>query len=52
MQEVLRIFVEAGAPKAILYEAKPHIGTDPTAKAFASMGTCSPWSIWKVSRAL
>ncbi len=28
MQEVLRIFVEAGAPKAILYEAKPHIGTD------------------------
>ncbi len=28
MQEVLRIFVEAGAPEEILYEAKPHIGTD------------------------
>lgn len=28
MREVLRIFVEAGAPEAILYEAKPHIGTD------------------------
>ncbi len=28
MREVLRIFVEAGAPKKILYEAKPHLGTD------------------------
>lgn len=28
MREVLRIFVESGAPKEILYEAKPHIGTD------------------------
>ncbi len=28
MREVLRIFVEAGAPKEILYEARPHIGTD------------------------
>lgn len=28
MREVLRIFVEAGAPEEILYEAKPHIGTD------------------------
>lgn len=28
MREVLRIFVEAGAPKEILYDAKPHIGTD------------------------
>ena len=28
MREVLRIFVEAGAPNEILYEAKPHIGTD------------------------
>lgn len=28
MQEVLRIFVETGAPAEILYEAKPHIGTD------------------------
>lgn len=27
-REVLRIFVEAGAPENILYEAKPHIGTD------------------------
>lgn len=27
-REVLRIFVEAGAPKDILYDAKPHIGTD------------------------
>lgn len=27
-REVLRIFVEAGAPADILYDAKPHIGTD------------------------
>ena len=27
-KEVLRIFVEAGAPEQILYESKPHIGTD------------------------
>lgn len=27
-EEVLRIFVEAGAPGEILYESKPHIGTD------------------------
>jgi hypothetical protein len=27
-REVLRIFVEAGAPESILYDAKPHIGTD------------------------
>lgn len=27
-REVLRIFVEAGAPEEILYEARPHIGTD------------------------
>ena len=26
--QVLRIFVEAGAPDSILYEGKPHIGTD------------------------
>ena len=26
--EVLRIFIEAGAPSDILYEGKPHIGTD------------------------
>lgn len=27
-QEVLRIFVEAGAPEDILYDARPHLGTD------------------------
>lgn len=27
-REVLRIFVECGAPRDILYESKPHIGTD------------------------
>ena len=27
-KEVLRIFHQAGAPEQILYEAKPHIGTD------------------------
>lgn len=27
-EEVLRIFVECGAPKNIIYDAKPHIGTD------------------------
>ena len=27
-KEVLRIFVECGAPQRILYESKPHIGTD------------------------
>ena len=27
-KEVLRIFAQAGAPEEILYEAKPHIGTD------------------------
>ncbi len=27
-REVLRIFAEAGAPEEILYDAKPHIGTD------------------------
>lgn len=31
-QEVLRIFVENGAPEHILYENKPHIGTDILAK--------------------
>ena len=28
IQKVLEIFVENGAPEEILYEAKPHIGTD------------------------
>jgi len=27
-KEVLRVFVEHGAPERILYDAKPHIGTD------------------------
>lgn len=27
-REVLKLFVHAGAPEEILYEAKPHIGTD------------------------
>src|SRR5699024_3070109 len=27
-REVLRIFVEAGAPEDILYDARPHLGTD------------------------
>ena len=27
-REVLRIFVEAGAPEEILYDARPHLGTD------------------------
>ncbi len=36
-QEVLKIFVENGAPKAILYDAKPHIGTDVLIKVVASM---------------
>lgn len=27
-REVLRLFVEAGAPEEILYEQKPHLGTD------------------------
>ena len=27
-KEVLKIFVQAGAPEEILYEARPHIGTD------------------------
>lgn len=27
-REVLRLFVEAGAPSEILYEQKPHLGTD------------------------
>ncbi len=28
IQTVLRIFVEAGAPPEILYQQKPHLGTD------------------------
>lgn len=36
-KEVLRIFVENGAPKHILYDSKPHIGTDILSKTVASM---------------
>lgn len=28
MREVFKIFVECGAPREIMYESKPHIGTD------------------------
>lgn len=28
MREVFKIFVECGAPKEIMYDSKPHIGTD------------------------
>ena len=36
-KEVLRIFVENGAPEEILYENKPHIGTDILKKVVVSM---------------
>lgn len=36
-QKVLRIFVECGAPEEILYEAKPHIGTDILAQVVKNM---------------
>lgn len=36
-KEVLRIFVQAGAPEEILYEAKPHIGTDILRKVVRNM---------------
>ena len=36
-QEVLRIFAEHGAPEHILYESKPHIGTDVLAKVVVNM---------------
>jgi len=36
-KEVLRIFVENGAPEQILYESKPHIGTDILKKVVANM---------------
>ena len=37
MRAVLRIFVEAGAPEEILYEAKPHIGTDVLVEVTANL---------------
>lgn len=36
-KEVLSIFVEHGAPEHILYDAKPHIGTDILSKVVKSM---------------
>lgn len=36
-KEVLRIFVHAGAPEEILFESKPHIGTDILKKVVVSM---------------
>lgn len=36
-REVLRIFVECGAPEHILYENKPHIGTDILKKVVVNM---------------
>ncbi len=36
-REVLRIFVECGAPQEILYESKPHIGTDILRRVLANM---------------
>lgn len=36
-KEVLRIFVHFGAPEEILYEAKPHIGTDMLVRVVENM---------------
>lgn len=36
-KEVLRIFVEMGAPEEILYDSKPHIGTDVLRNVVANM---------------
>lgn len=36
-KEVLRIFVKAGAPEEILFESKPHIGTDILRKVVIAM---------------
>lgn len=36
-KEVLRIFVQAGAPEEILFESKPHIGTDVLKKIVITM---------------
>ena len=36
-KEVMKIFVQAGAPEEILYESKPHIGTDILKKVVANM---------------
>lgn len=36
-REVLKIFVENGAPEEIMYEQKPHIGTDKLVKVMENM---------------
>lgn len=36
-KEVLRVFVEHGAPERIMYDAKPHIGTDVLTKVVKNM---------------
>lgn len=36
-KEVMKIFVQAGAPEEILYESKPHIGTDILKKVVTNM---------------
>lgn len=36
-QRILQAFVEAGAPPEILYQAKPHIGTDQLRRAVTSL---------------
>ena len=37
IKKVLEVFVKCGAPKEIMYEAKPHIGTDILVKVVKSM---------------
>ena len=37
MKEVFKIFVECGAPKEIMYESKPHIGTDVLRKTIINL---------------
>lgn len=37
MDFILRLFVEAGAPSSILYEHKPHVGTDELRKMVAGL---------------
>lgn len=39
-EEVLRILVEHGAPQEILYQAKPHIGTDVLKQVVTKMRKC------------
>lgn len=37
MKQVFKVFVECGAPKEILYDSKPHIGTDILRKVIVNM---------------